>query len=201
MTAMSILAHDASRLTTLPETPAVTALRAATAADAPALHALIERHLREGHLLPRTRAELECHAARFLVAEQHGRIVACAELAPLSQTVAEIRSLVVDGGTRGLGLGRLLVDQLARRARVEGFVKLCAFAHEPAYFVRLGFSIVPHTWLPEKIATDCAGCALFRQCGQQAMLLMLDEIRPRVARAGAKAAAIEDAAGLLEMSA
>jgi hypothetical protein len=32
---------------------------------------------------------------------------------------------------------------------------------------------VPHTWVPEKIAHDCAGCPLFRACGQYAMLLEL----------------------------
>ena len=50
---------------------------------------------------------------------------------------------------------------------------LCAFTHEPGYFVRLGFSLVPHAWLPEKIAVDCAGCALFRHCGQDAVRLDL----------------------------
>jgi hypothetical protein len=38
----------------------------------------------------------------------------------------------------------------------------------------MGFSIVPHLWLPEKIFTDCVKCPLFRQCGQYAMLLPLD---------------------------
>jgi hypothetical protein len=32
---------------------------------------------------------------------------------------------------------------------------------------------VPHAWLPEKIAVDCAGCALFRRCGQDAVRLDL----------------------------
>ncbi|MDP2055939.1 MAG: hypothetical protein Q8L75_20060, partial [Acidobacteriota bacterium] len=45
--------------------PAIT-LRAATAADAPALHALIAAHLEEGRLLPRTLGELADHAPRFV---------------------------------------------------------------------------------------------------------------------------------------
>src|SRR5689334_8757937 len=72
-------------------------LRAATAADAPALLELIAAHLEEGRLLPRTLDELTVHAPRFVVAIEKAndaeRIVGCAELAPLSQTVAEIRSL------------------------------------------------------------------------------------------------------------
>ena len=43
----------------------------------------------------------------------------------------------------------------ARARAREGYTRLCAFAHDPAFFVHRGFSIVPHTWVPEKIAHDC----------------------------------------------
>ncbi|MGH7336645.1 MAG: GNAT family N-acetyltransferase [Myxococcota bacterium] len=97
-------------------------------------------------------------------------MVACGELAPLSSSVAEIRSLVVGRDARSLGLSRRMVDELVRRATVAGFRRLCAFTHSPSYFVHLGFSIVPHVWLPEKIVTDCHTCVHFRQCGQYAMM-------------------------------
>jgi amino-acid N-acetyltransferase len=106
-------------------------------------------------------------------------MVGCAELAPLSSTVAEVRSLVVDEQARGLGVARRVVDELSRRARREGYQRLAAFAHAPAFFVRLGFSIVPHTWVPEKIAHDCVACPLFRSCGQHALLLPLDQVAAR----------------------
>ena len=70
-----------------------------------------------------------------------------------------------------MGLGVRMVEDLAARARREGFARLCAFAHDPAFFVRRGFSIVPHTWVPEKIAHDCISCPLFRNCGQYAIVL------------------------------
>jgi len=153
-------------------------LRAAVPADAPALHALISAHLQEGHLLPRALDELTVHAPRFVVAVEPAqggdRIVGCAELAPLSTTVAEVRSLVVGAGARRLGLGEQMVTALASRARIEGFARLCAFAHDPSFFVRRGFSIVPHTWVPEKIAHDCYTCPMFRNCGQYAIVLELD---------------------------
>lgn len=153
-------------------------LRAAVAADAAALLELIAAHLEEGRLLPRTLDELTVHAPRFVVAVEKladgDRIVGCAELAPLSPAVAEIRSLVVGKKARHTGVGNRMVEALATRARQEGFTKLCAFAHDPAFFVRRGFSIVPHTWVPEKIAHDCTACPLFRNCGQFAIVLELD---------------------------
>jgi len=152
-------------------------LRTATSAEAPAIHALILDHLEEGHLLPRELSEIMVHAGRFVVAVAHGRVLACAELAPLSRSVAEVRSLVVSREARSLGLGRRMVDELVRRAEIAGFEKLCAFTHSPAYFVHLGFSIVPHVWLPEKIVTDCHSCVHFRQCGQYAVMRPLARTR------------------------
>jgi amino-acid N-acetyltransferase len=151
-------------------------MRQATTADAEAIHALIQAHLFEGHLLPRERDELGRHADRFIVCEIGGAIAACAELAPLSHTVAEVRSLVVSQDVRRVGLAARLVTELRSRARTAGFRKLTAFTHDPRFFVRQNFSIVPHVWVPEKITTDCLSCPLFRQCKQYAMVLPLDVV-------------------------
>jgi len=152
------------------------AMRQATAADADALHALISGHVGEGHLLPRDREEIAGHAERFVVCEADGEMTACAELAPLSRRVAEVRSLVVSGRFRRVGVAARLVADITRRARAGGFDTLCAFTHDARFFVRQNFSIVPHLWLPEKIATDCVGCPLFRRCGQFAMILPLEAV-------------------------
>jgi amino-acid N-acetyltransferase len=150
-------------------------LRTGDRSNARRLHALITANLEEGHLLPRTFTELVAHAERFTVAVKGRRIVGCAELAPLSPSVAEVRSLAVDASARGAGVGRQIVEELRRRARREGFEKLCAFTHAPGYFIQMGFSIVPHTWILEKIFTDCLKCPHFRQCGQYAMIVPLDD--------------------------
>jgi amino-acid N-acetyltransferase len=151
-------------------------LRSAGASDARRLHALIEANKAEGHLLPRTLDEVTLHADRFVVAVRSRKIVGCAELAPLSPQVAEVRSLAVDPGSRNLGVGSMIVEELRTRARREGYDKLCAFAHAPGYFMQMGFSIVPHLWVAEKVYTDCVKCPLFRRCGQYAMVLPLESL-------------------------
>ena len=149
-------------------------LRTAGASDAKKLYTLIQAHLEEGHLLPRTLGELAVHAERFVVALKARKIVGCAELAPLSPHVAEVRSLAVDSAARGSRVGVTIVDELRSRARREGYEKLCAFTHAPGYFIHMGFSIVPHLWLTEKVFIDCVKCPQFRQCGQYAMVVPLD---------------------------
>jgi amino-acid N-acetyltransferase len=149
-------------------------IRTGTGKDARGLFSLIAANLTTGHLLPRTLEDLQVHADRFVVVGGPRRIVGCAELAPLSDEVAEVRSLVVDERYRGRGFSSRLVDELKDRARRRGYQTLCAFTHEPSHFIRQGFSIVPHVWLPEKIAHDCRSCALFRRCGQYAMVFSLE---------------------------
>jgi N-acetylglutamate synthase-like GNAT family acetyltransferase len=150
-------------------------MRAARPADVDAIHRLITDNLEAGHLLPRTADDVARSIARFVVAsaESTGQVVGCAELAPLSTGVAEVRSLVVAEAFRGRKIGPALVAQLAVDGTAQGYATLCAFTHEPSHFVRMGFTIVPHIWVPEKISHDCTSCALFRRCGQHAVMLPL----------------------------
>jgi amino-acid N-acetyltransferase len=148
-------------------------LRTAVPSDVPAIHRLITDNLEVGHLLPRTIEDVARHVSRFIVASIDDAVVGCAELAPLSGKVAEVRSLVVAEAFRGRHIGPQLVTKVATTATGGGFSTLCAFTHEPSHFVRMGFTIVPHIWVPEKISHDCTGCALFRRCGQHAVMLAL----------------------------
>ena len=157
-----------------------TLIRPATAADAERVYQLITENLVSGHLLARPLGEVELHVPRFLVATEDDRVVGCGELARLSPAVAEIRSLVVDGRRRGAGIGRRLIDALVAEAILQGFPRLCAFTHQARPFVRAGFSIVPHPWVPAKIAADCQTCDLFRRCRQYAVVCDLK--RPAGAR-------------------
>jgi amino-acid N-acetyltransferase len=149
-------------------------IKGGTEKQGAALHALITANLEEGRLLPRTLEEVTAHAGRFSVVMRGRTLVGCAELAPLSTHVAEVRSLAVDEKERGNGVGTMLVDDLRRRAHEEGFDKLSAFTHAPGYFSQMGFSIVPHVWVQEKVFTDCVKCEHFRRCGQYAMVTPVD---------------------------
>src|SRR5262249_26047250 len=104
------------------------ALRSADYGDAAAIRALVMDQLSEGHLLPRQSEDIQAHIDRFVVAAAGSRVVACAELAPLSPAVAEVRSLVVSERARKLGLGQAMVHELSKRAIAGGFEKMCAFA-------------------------------------------------------------------------
>ena len=148
-------------------------IRPAVAGDAERVYQLITENLVSGHLLARPLGEVELHVPRFLVAADGAGVAGCGELARLSATVAEVRSLVVAENRRGSGVGRRLLDALVSAAASQRFPRVCAFTHQPRPFVRAGFSIVPHPWVPAKIAADCQTCDLFRRCRQYAVVLDL----------------------------
>ena len=148
-------------------------IRPATTEDAGRVYQLITENLISGHLLARPLGEVELHVPRFLVATDGAEVVGCGELARLSPTVAEVRSLVVEAPRRGTGVGRHLLEALIAEAVSQRFPRLCAFTHQARPFVRAGFSIVPHPWVPAKIAADCQTCDLFRRCRQYAVVLDL----------------------------
>ncbi len=154
-------------------------VRAATAGDATHIHGLIMENVVAGHLLARPLVEVQQHVPRFLIAAADDHVVGCGELARLSQTVAEVRSLVVASTRRGSGIGRRLLVALIDEATRRGIPTMCAFTHQARPFVKAGFSIVPHPWVPDKIATDCHRCEWFRRCGQYAVLLHVSEATRR----------------------
>ena len=133
------------------------AIRSAGRPDVAAISRLVTSNVGLGHLLPRTSTDIERHVSRFLVASREETVLGCGELAPLSKSLAEVRSLVVATGSRGAGIGTAVLAALISGARRHGVPRVCAFTHVPHPFVTIGFSIVPHTWLPEKIMTDCQG--------------------------------------------
>ena len=83
----------------IPDPDSIT-LRTADVSEAAAVHELIVEHLAEGHLLPRERGEIVVHAHRFVVAVQEHDVLACAELAPLSRSVADRKSTRLNSSHR-----------------------------------------------------------------------------------------------------
>ena len=163
---------------------AAVSIRPAGRPDAAAIGRLVAANVGPGLLLPRSPADIQRHVPRFLVATRGGAVIGCGELTPLSKTMSEVRSLVVASDERGAGIGARLLAALVAGGRRQGAARVCAFTHIPRAFVVQGFSIVPHTWLPEKIMTDCQGCEWFRRCAQVAVVLELGGARGRGPRRG-----------------
>jgi amino-acid N-acetyltransferase len=141
--------------------------------DAPAIARLIAHYVAEGLLLPRSEADVVAGIGRFHVLVKDGGVVGCVALEPYAPALAEIRSLAVDPGARGAGLGSRLVRTALAEARRRRIARVFAVTHAPGFFVRHGFAPVPRATLPEKIERDCARCPRAPICRLAAVVAVL----------------------------
>ncbi|HWO73561.1 MAG TPA: GNAT family N-acetyltransferase, partial [Dehalococcoidia bacterium] len=85
----------------------------------------------------------------FLVAEAGGRVVAAGGF-ELYGSTAVLRSIVVEEGLRGRGIGRQISEALMEAARRQGASDFYLFTIDsPGFWQRLGFEDVPIEDWPE----------------------------------------------------
>ena len=144
--------------------------RKAMLPDAPQIHDLIAHYSRDGVLLPRTLAEVCENVRDFIVVEHQGRIAGCGALHLYGTHLTEIRSIAVDPGLNGKGIGRRLVKALLREAGRQSVSCVCLFTRIPRFFARFGFGIAKREDLPDKIYKDCLGCPKLHACDEIAMV-------------------------------
>ncbi len=148
-------------------------VRRARAEDVPAIARLIAHYAREGLLLPRTEVEIAAGIARFYVLEEEERVLGCVALEAYAPDLAEARSLAVDPGVRGGGLGSRLVRAALAAARRQKIARVFAVTHAPGFFARHGFAAAPRAALPEKLERDCARCPRAQTCRLDAVVAVL----------------------------
>lgn len=144
-------------------------IRSARAGDVRQIARLVNEHADLGEMLHRTEDELYEIVRDFHVACEDGRLAGCVALHVMDRDLAEIRSLVVDRGHQGRGLGRALVLECLREARELGIERVFALTLKPEFFEKLGFRRVPRSRFPQKIWRDCFKCRFFEACGEVAV--------------------------------
>lgn len=115
-------------------------IRKATASDIPHIKALIDAGADQGKVLSRSVEELTDVLHCFCVYERDGRIIGCCSLEVYNRKLAEIRSLVVEGGHRGQGIGKQLVAFCLEEAKQKKIYEVLTITDKDAFFERLGFS-------------------------------------------------------------
>ena len=137
--------------------------------DAFAIERLIQVHVGDGTLLPRSLAEICENIRDFIVVEHEGEIAGCGALHLYGMHLAEIRSITVTGKAKGNGAGRVLVDALMKEARKQSVTCVCLFTRIPSFFARMGFQEVEKEKLPDKALKDCVRCPRQTACDEIAM--------------------------------
>ncbi|MEU6125294.1 GNAT family N-acetyltransferase [Streptomyces sp. NPDC047123] len=111
--------------------------------DARQIASLSAPFVEKGLLIDRTAAELAEKAQEFLVACHEERLVGCAGMAPVGESLV-VYNLCIAADWQGRGIGRQLVGLAASIGREQGYQSLLALTrYGGEWFGKLGFSNVP----------------------------------------------------------
>lgn len=144
--------------------------RKALLPDAPYIHELISLYSGDGTLLPRTQIEICENIRDFTVVVADDQIIGCAAFHIYGLSLAEVRSVTVNPQFQGRHAGTVLVQALLTEAQHHQVERVFLFTRAPDFFSKLGFTIVPHGLLPEKVFKDCMACPRRQNCDEIAMV-------------------------------
>src|SRR5579862_2628675 len=126
--------------------------------DAFAIEQLIQTHVADGTLLPRSLPEICENIRDFVVIENDGEIVGCGALHLYGMHLAEVRSITITRSAIGKGAGRILIEALLQEAARQSVTCVCLFTRIPDFFGKMGFREVEKEALPDKVLKDCVRC-------------------------------------------
>jgi amino-acid N-acetyltransferase len=149
-------------------------LRDAGEADVAPLLALINGYADRDMLLRRTEESLRKALPDFIVATAPDgsgeRVIGCGALTTLGASLGEVRSLAVEPGHAGQGIGRKIVEHLLERARERGYAEVLALTRRASFFEALGFTVARRERFLDKLMVDCKACPLNLCCDEIAMV-------------------------------
>jgi len=114
-------------------------IRSARASDLVGLTDLINRAATMKAILPRSREEVANYLETFVIAEHEGAVAACAALASVDPSHAEIRSVAVDPIVQKMGVGIKMVRFLIDVAEQVELSRLFLVTTKPEFFAKAGF--------------------------------------------------------------
>ena len=135
------------------------------------MQALVEDEVKSGVILRRSDDEVATNIRSYTLVFRDQELVGYAALHIHSPKLAEIRSLIVDERSRGLGAGKRLVEYCKVEAKDLGVREILVLTYIADFFKRLGFEEIAKDQIPDhKIWADCIKCIHFPICNEISLL-------------------------------
>ncbi|MCL1916849.1 MAG: N-acetyltransferase [Peptococcaceae bacterium] len=141
--------------------------------DAEEIIRLIAEYADEGLMLPRTLNSVYEGIWEYSLALDEGRVVGVGGLHVTWHDLVEIRSLAVDKGYTGQGIGARLVNILLGEARSLKCPRAFTLTYQVGFFEKLGFCLTQKEDMPHKVWKECLNCVKFPNCDENAMVKVL----------------------------
>ena len=114
-------------------------VRRARTSDVRAVRRLVDTYADDRRLLSKATVTLFEDVQEFFVADLDGAVVGCGALHVLWEDLAEVRTVAVDPGLRGVGVGHRVLSRLLEQAREVGVERVFCLTFETEFFARHGF--------------------------------------------------------------
>ena len=145
-------------------------IRNAKISDVKGICDLISSHAEFERMLFRSLAYLYENIQQFKVADiGDDKTSGCCALQVVWEELGEIKSLAVDSGFAGKGIGRALVSGCIDDAKELGLKTVFTLTLEPEFFEKCGFKRIRKDSLPMKVWSDCAKCSKQDHCDEIAL--------------------------------
>jgi amino-acid N-acetyltransferase len=119
------------------------AVRRARTRDVRAIRALIDANVASGRLLDKATVTLYEDIQEFWVAcDPAGQVIGCGALHVMWEDLAEIRTIAVDEGHQGQGVGHQIVAMLLATARQLGVSRVFVLTFAVEFFRGHGFEVI-----------------------------------------------------------
>lgn len=148
-------------------------IRKAHPDDVLRISTLIDPYVREEIVLPRSEEVILRDIDQTFVAQSSdGSIVGTLTAIFFSETLCELRALVVLKGEQGKGAGKLLVDHVLKDLQQNmplDTLTVFALTYVPDFFLKIGFQVTDKEHFPQKIFDVCHFCPREDNCNEIAV--------------------------------
>ncbi len=148
-------------------------IRKAFIHDIKPAHKLISDFANKQLMLARPLNELYENLRDYFVCVDGETLIGVCALHVMWENMSEIKSLAVAEDSQKKGIGRQLVENCINEAKALGVQRIMVLTYVPEFFVKMGFTKIDKTTLPQKTWGECLHCPKFPDCDEQALLIEL----------------------------
>lgn len=142
--------------------------------DIDSMQELVSEDVKNGNILQRDSNEMATTIRSYTAVKVKEELVGFIALHIHTQTLAEIRSIIVKNNFRSKGIAQLLIQKAIDEAKDLKLKKLLVLTYKKILFESFNFIEIPKESIPEtKIWADCIKCKHFPICDEVSLTLKI----------------------------
>lgn len=140
--------------------------------DIASMQKLVAPDVENGNILHRNPNEMATTIRSYTAAKIDSEIIGFVALHIHTDTLAEVRSLIVKDTFRHKGVATELIKLVIEEAKNLHLQRLLVLTYKKTFFESFGFIEIPKESIPEtKIWADCIKCKHFPVCDEVSLIL------------------------------